>query len=255
MFTKAPARTPDDAYVADGLFELIRGRMDDKPHLTSSLSVYLRRMHLAKLLCLYEAFKLVADLPGSIVELGVFKGESLLLFGRLMEIFNPNDRSCAVIGFDNFAGFVAPHAKDGGDDAGVGRVLGGWSPAEHRAELLSLINLFDHDRMVGQKARIRLVEGDIRETAPRFAADNPGLRIRLLNLDCDMYEPTLAGLKAFYERVVPGGVVLLDEFAFDAFPGESRAVEEFFAGEMPVIRKFPMHSNPGGYFVKPGRSA
>jgi hypothetical protein len=114
-----------------------------------------------------------------------------------------------------------------------------------------LINIFDHDRMVGQKPRIRLVEGDITETVPRFAAENPGLRIRLLNLDCDMYEPTLAGLRHLYELVVPGGVVLLDEFGFEAFPGESKAVEDFFGTKMPVIRKFPMHSNPGGYFIKP----
>lgn len=246
-----PSPTPNESYVKERLFELISRRAEDREHLTSALGLYVRRMHLAKTLALYEAFKMVADLPGSIVELGVYKGESLLLFGKLLEIFNPNDRSCAVIGFDNFAGFAPLHDKDGGADPSVGRVAGGWSPAAHRDELLGLINAFDHDRMVGQKPRIRLVEGDIRETAPKFAADNPGLRIRLLNLDCDMYEPTLAGLRAFYDRLVPGGIVLLDEFAFEAFPGESRAVEEFFGGQMPAIRKFPMHSNPGGYFVKP----
>lgn len=248
-----PPRLPDESYVNEKLHELIKVRIDDQRHLTSALGLYVRRMHLAKTLCLYEAFKMVSDLPGSIVELGVFKGESLLLFAKLMEIFNVNDRSCSVIGFDNFHGFEGLHEKDGIPDPKTGKVKGGWSSADHYEELKALINVFDHDRMVPQKPRIRLVEGDICETAPKYAADNPGLRIRLLNLDCDMYEPTLAGLQAFYHLVVPGGVVLLDEFGFDAFPGESKAVEDYFAanGGMPVIRKFPLHSNPGGFFVKP----
>ncbi|MGH9429003.1 MAG: TylF/MycF/NovP-related O-methyltransferase, partial [Terriglobia bacterium] len=199
---------------------------------------------------LYEAFKLVADLPGSVVELGVFKGESLLFFAKLMEIFNVNDRSCAAIGFDNFHGFEPLHEKDGKPIEAVGKVQGGWSSAAHYEELKTLINLFDHDRLVPQKPRIRLVEGDICKTVPQYVADNPGLRIRLLNIDCDMYEPTLAGLKHLYDLVVPGGVVLIDEYGFSEFPGESRAVEEFFGDRMPVIRKFLLNSNPGGYLIK-----
>jgi len=50
-------------------------------------------------------------------------------------------------------------------------------------------------------------------------------------------------------------VVLLDEYGFEQFPGESRAVEEYFGDAMPVIRKFPFYSNPGGYFVKRGVGA
>lgn len=130
MNIQQPPRLPNDAYVNAGLHEIIASRINDEKHLTSALSLYIRRMHLAKLLSLYEAFKMVADLPGSIVELGVFKGESLLLFAKLMEIFNVNDRSCSVIGFDNFHGFEALHEKDGKPDDRTGKVQGGWSSAD-----------------------------------------------------------------------------------------------------------------------------
>jgi hypothetical protein len=249
---RQPPRCPDDAYVNEQLHGLLRARIDDAAHVTSALSLYIRRLHLGKLLGLYEAFRMVAELPGSIVELGVFKGESLLFFAKLMEILNVNDRSARVIGFDNFAGFPPLHAKDGADDAQVDKRRGGWSSADYRADLLSLINAFDHDRLAGHKARIELVEGDIVETVPAYAAAHPGLRVKLLNLDCDLYEPTLAGLRHFYPLLVEGGVVLLDEYAFEQFPGESRAVEEYFGDAMPVLRKFPFYSNPGGYFVKRG---
>lgn len=245
-----PNPCPDDRYVRERLFELLQSRIEEKEDLLGSLSLYIRRMHLGRLLSLYDAYKMVVDLPGSVVELGVFRGETLILFGKLMELLNFNDRSCKVIGFDNFAGFPELDEKDGPVDTRVDKVVGGWSSAKLRDHLHAIINAFDHDRFAGQKQRIELVEGDIRETVPKYAAENPGLRIRLLHLDCDLYEPTLVGLKHLYERVVPGGVVILDEYGFGEFPGESKAVEEFFGTRMPTIRKFSMYSNPGGYFVK-----
>jgi len=247
-----PPRCPDDAYVNDRLHALLRARIDDASHVTSALSLYLRRIHLGKLLGLYEAYRMVTELPGSVVELGVFKGESLMFFAKLMELLNVNDRSARVIGFDNFGGFPALHAEDGADDARVDKRQGGWNSAEYREELLALINAFDHDRLAGHKPRIELVEGDIVQTVPAYVLAHPGLRIKLLNLDCDLYEPTLIGLRHLYPLVVEGGVVLLDEYGFEQFPGESRAVEEYFGGAMPTIRKFPFYSNPGGYFVKRG---
>ena len=251
MTSRKPNPCPDDEYVRDRLHQLLESRIGDEGRVMNSLSLYMRRIHIGKLLGLYEAYRMVSDLPGSVVELGVFKGESLLWFARLMEMLNSNDRSSYVIGFDNFRGFEALHEKDGAADTQVDKVVGGWSPADYYEDLLALINAFDNDRMAGQKARIRLVEGDICKTVPTFASEHPGTRIKLLNLDCDMYEPTLAGLKHLYPMVVPGGVVLLDEYAFEEFPGESAAVEEYFGERMPVIRKFPFYSNPGGYFVKP----
>jgi hypothetical protein len=178
------------------------------------------------------------------------KGETLLFFAKLMEMINFGDRSCQVIGFDNFAGFTKLHAEDRVEDGRVDKKPGRWSPANHYEELKLLINLFDHDRMAGQKPRIELVEGDVVETVPRFVKENPGVRIRLLHLDVDLYEPTLVALQHLCDKVVKGGIVILDEYAFREFPGEPKAVEEFFGDRQPVIRKFPFYSNPGGYFIK-----
>lgn len=245
-----PPRQPDDAYVIEGLQQLLVARAGDPTLYDGALANYLRRIHVGKILALWEAFKMVQDLPGSIVELGVFKGQSLLLFAKFMELMNPNDRSCSVIGFDNFRGFTEFHDKDGEVDQRHDKTVGGWSPADYYDELKAHIHLFDFDRFVGHKARIELVEGDIQKTVPAYVEANKGLCIRLLNLDADMYEPTMTGLRHLYDLVLPGGVVLLDELAFSQFPGETEAVRDFFGGKMPVIRKFPFYSNPGGYFIK-----
>ena len=94
------------------------------------------------------------------------------------------------------------------------------------------------------------MDGDVCKTAGQYVDENPGLRLSLLHLDMDLYEPTLAALKAFWPRLLTGGVVLFDEYAIREWPGESEAVEEFFKGAVPRIEKFGWASAPGGYFVK-----
>ena len=76
------------------------------------------------------------------------------------------------------------------------------------------------------------------------------MRISLLHLDVDLYEPTLAALKAFYPLVVPGGLVVFDEYGLVEWPGESKAAEEYFGDKMPRLEKFPFPSLPGGFFKK-----
>ncbi len=247
---KKPAVSPDDAYVTDKLHELMKMRIDDKGHIANAGTLYMRRVILGRLLARYEAFKMVQDLPGSVIDLGVFKGESILFFAKLVELVNANDRSCRVVGFDCFTGFPGLHEHDGHENENIDYKEGGWSSENFYEELKSLINVFDHDRASGHKPRIELVEGDINKTVPKFVEDNPGIRVKLLHIDCDLYEPTLTSLKYFYDKIVKGGVILLDEYALSELPGESKAVDEFFAGNPPVIRKFPFYTTPGGYIVK-----
>ena len=102
------------------------------------------------------------------------------------------------------------------------------------------------------KSACRSSRGTSAETVPRYIEENPGLRISLLHLDCDLYEPTMAGLKHLYPLVVPGGVVILDEYGQEKFPGESAAFDEYFGKDRPKLIKSSLVSNPSGYFVKEG---
>jgi hypothetical protein len=230
------------------LRELLRAHIDDKD-LIANLGSFARRMHFMKSFAHYEVFKLIADLPGDIVECGVYKGASLLSFARFVETFASGDRTRKVLGFDHFQGLAARTEIDGFDPA-VGNTAEGWNPSDFRETLFALVDAFNADSFVPKKARVELVDGDVCETAQAYCDANPGLRISLLHLDMDLYEPTLAALRAFWPRIVTGGVVLLDEYGITAWPGESKALEEFFGGKPPRIRKFGWASAPGGYLVK-----
>jgi hypothetical protein len=212
--------------------------------------LFLRRVNFAKFLTHIELFKHTIDLPGSIVECGVFKGMSLLTFTKLIEIYCPGDTLKRVIGFDTFSGFVGLDAKDGIPDTKRGKLTGGWNSGEFKSSLEKLIGVTKKDSMIPRFNRVELVEGDVSKSVPEYIAANPGLRISLLHLDLDLYQPTLDALKALYPLVVSGGVVLLDEYGMEGFPGETQAFDEYFGGARPKLTKFPFISTPGGYFIK-----
>ncbi|KAF0219370.1 MAG: dTDP-6-deoxy-L-hexose [Geobacteraceae bacterium] len=220
-----------------------------KREIWRNFQIYSRRLFLKKFLAHYEFFRMVVDLPGDIVELGVYRGASLMSWANFLEIRNMGDRQKQVFGFDNFAGFSNISDKDGKIDSTFGKVLNGFDSSGFEEILRDAISIFDKDRFIPYKPRVVLVKGDVEETVPRFIEENPGLRISLLHFDCDMYEPTKVGLEHFWPLVVPGGVVLFDEYGIRPWEGESRAVDEYFEGKVK-IQRLDWSPNPGGYIVK-----
>lgn len=215
-----------------------------------NFQIYTRRVFLKKFLAHYEFFRMVQDLPGDIVELGVFRGATLFSWANFMEIRNMGDRHKRVIGFDNFAGFGQMHEKDGACVPDLHKTAGGFSSAGFHEQLLDAISIFDADRFIPYKPRVILVEGDIEETVPRWVAEHPGHRISLLHFDVDLYGPTKVALEHLWPLVVPGGVVLFDEYGIPPWEGESKAVDEFLEGKKIRLRRLDWSSNPGAYVVK-----
>ncbi len=218
--------------------------------LINAFPVYARRVTLKRFIAHYELFRRTINLPGDIVELGVFRGHSLMTWANLMEARNIGDRTKKIWGFDNFKGFGALSPEDGPEYEHVHKSEGDFSPESYLKELEDIIRIFDEDRFVGWKKRIELVIGDVNETVPKFVGQNPGLRISLLHFDIDLYKPTLTGLQHLFPRVVKGGVVIFDEYGVLEWGGESQAVEEYLADEGYQIQKFDWNNIPGGYLIK-----
>lgn len=214
--------------------------------------VFTPRFNLARFLTHYELFKKVVDLPGVIVDLGVFRGASTFTWAKLCEIFCSTDVRKVVYGFDTFEGFPSLSNEDGPEDTLQDVRAGGYFGGTTVERDLSLAQAaMNHDRHLKHINRIDFIKGDVSETIPAFVeAKGNGLRIALLNLDVDLYEPTKVALEHFVPLMVRGGIIILDEYAVDTFGGESKAVDEYFVrtfGKRPVIKKFTWHSNPSGY--------
>jgi Macrocin-O-methyltransferase (TylF) len=184
---------------------------------------YVRRQHLKRFLALYEIFKLVLPVKGSIVECGVFRGFGLMSWAKLSAMLEPENLTRRVYGFDTFEGFPSVGSKDGNTHAShqIGDLY-----SDSREELIDLIIEFDRDRFLGHIDKVHLLKGDVVETIPQFVEANPHLVVSLLFLDVDLYEPTKIALEHFLPRMPRGAIIAFDEIDNPQWPGETLALME-----------------------------
>lgn len=181
---------------------------------------YVRRNHLKRFLAMYELFKMVMPVKGSVVECGVFRGFGLMTWAKLSAMMEPENLTRRIYGFDTFDGFPTIGAKDTSQFANpaVGDLR-----SSSRDELLQLIAEYDRDRFLGHIGKVELIDGDIKTSAPAFVKSHPHLVVSLLFIDCDLFEPTKAALETFLPRMPKGGVVAFDELDNPIWPGETLA--------------------------------
>ena len=105
--------------------------------LLKDFPAFIRRRELPRFLAHTKLFEHVIDLPGCVVELGVFKGTSLMTWANLMETYCPGDRFRMVYGFDHFGGLSDFAEEDGKqhDERNQGKVEGG--SASRRSSAIS----------------------------------------------------------------------------------------------------------------------
>lgn len=214
---------------------------------------YTSRMLITRFLAYYELFKMIQYKPGWIVECGIYRGFSYFSFGKFLEIFCMGDKTRKVLGFESFEGFSKLSPEDGGEKESATRMKGGTNPSDFEEDFFELLRLNNMDAFAPWAERMQVVKGDARFTIPQYVKENPGLRISLLHIDIDIYEPVSVALENFYPRVVPGGVVVLDEYAHQDWPGESTALEQYFKNNnlpTPNLQTFGWCGTPTTYFVK-----
>ena len=245
-------RSPRDQAIWDRIENVVEANGHPLRHVLELFPAYIRHYQLKRFLAHFELFKNVVELPGVIIEVGVYRGVSLLTWSKLLEIYNPSDRAKRVYGFDSFKGLQDFDEKDGKMEPAAGKVQSGWSAEKVKDEVTELLRITNDDNLIPGIKRVELVEGDIFETLPRFLKDNPGTRICLLHMDVDLYKPTKFAFELLYPLVVKGGVIVFDEYGLVPWEGESNAVDEYFKsiGEAPTIKRFPFTHLPSGYMIK-----
>jgi O-methyltransferase len=180
-----------------------------------------------KIVGLANAVRYVAArrIPGDMVECGVWRGGSAMVAARTF--CESGDTTRTIHLFDTFAGMTNPGPQDRRYDGTAANLLlkrdrdrtasGYWCIADEHDVRQNLAKS-------GYPAnQIRLIVGDVTETIP---AEAPG-SIALLRLDTDWYASTRHELEHLYDRVSPGGVVIIDDYGH--WQGSRRAVDEFLS--------------------------
>lgn len=153
------------------------------------------------------------DVPGDVVECGVWSGGNIIL-SRLV---SPK-RICWL--YDTFHGMTEPgqyDVKASGHPAPKGKNWD-WVSVEEVRGNLELEHVLDDDYL-------RFVEGPVEQTL--LVESNLPEWIALLRLDTDWYQSTKMELEILYPRLVPGGVLIVDDYGHWA--GCRKATNDYFA--------------------------
>lgn len=166
----------------------------------------------------------VKDIPGDIVECGVFKGTGLYTFLKLKNIFNPTT-SKKVIGFDFFnTEELISSITDINDKETMSTLFKDRNFTHTESFKETLYNNILNDGF--DKSEFKLIEGDISITTKQFSADNPGFKISLLYIDLDLEIPTYNTLVNLWDNVTKGGIIVFDEYGYHKW-SESKGVDRF----------------------------
>lgn len=163
------------------------------------------------------------DIPGDIVECGVWRGGSMQ--AAAMALLQAGSTSRNLYLFDTFEGMPPPSEVDRRRDGRPAAEL--LASADKDAPVWAIADLDDVRQgmeAVGYPAdHVHYVKGMVEHTIPDQAPD----AISILRLDTDWYASTRHELTHLYPRLSSGGVLIIDDYGY--WQGSRKAVEEFLA--------------------------
>ena len=200
---------------------------------------------IGKLLHRFNFFNLTKHLAGDIVELGVFKGSGVATFIKFLEIFATHSNK-KVIGFDlfNIDNTVINNYENGITMKTV------YSKVVNKDELSYNVIKNKLQHINKDLSKFILVKGDVCKTTKDFTIENPGFRISLLYVDLDLNEPVYHSLMNLWDRILPGGYIVFDEYEYHKFD-ESNGVDLFLKDKL--IKYEVVSTNwmaPTAYLIK-----
>lgn len=142
---------------------------------------------------------LAEGVPGDLMECGVWRGGACLLMKATLDLSGETGRNVWLA--DSFAGLPPPSQPE---DEGLDLSRGNYpalAVAQERVErAFAEFGLLD--------ARVRFLPGFFADTLAGCAVET----LALLRLDGDLYSSTMQALEALYDRVSPGGFIVIDDY-------------------------------------------
>jgi O-methyltransferase len=178
-----------------------------------------------RLVALCEAVQYVVcnQIPGDIVECGVWKGGSMMAVARTL--IQASDQNRHLYLFDTYEGMTSPSDRDISVQGELALDLLGQEDKTDANSVWCVSSLDEVRRAVGNvgydPSKVHFVKGRVEETLPMMAPE----RISLLRLDTDWYESTRHEMEHLFPRLAKGGVLIVDDYGY--WQGARRAVDEY----------------------------
>lgn len=191
---------------------------------------------LGKFIYHYEIYKKIIDIPGDILEFGVFKGASFSRFLSFRTILENQD-SRKIVGFDDFGTFTVKGTKDDRSFAKKFNNMLGKGIDQKKLEKLLKKNKHNN---------FELIKGDVVKTLPTYLNRNKGFKIALLHLDLDIFRPTKYVLEKLFSRMQKNGIILIDDYS--EIYGATKAIDDFLKKKKLKVEKLSYYKRPS--FIK-----
>jgi len=173
------------------------------------------------------AVRQARNLEGDLVELGVFKGHTTLFCAEYLDFADwPKTWSL----YDTFDGIPDDQLDAGWKDSN--RVYKGTFSFEEVRDRFAHI------------ANIKVIKGRV----PEVLADECPDKIAFLHVDLNNAIAEIQALEALYDRVVPGGIIVFDDYGWAVSRAQYDAENAWFAKKDLQILSLPTGQ---GLFVKP----
>ena len=178
-------------------------------------------LHPLQALNVVECLDRVLNLPGDVIECGVFQGVTSILMARLMDI-RGSDKKLYL--FDSFIGLPEPDRQV--DTSSIFQ-KGGWTASREEVEArLAEYNVLQ---------RCVFHEGWFSETLPTLAEDQ---RFCFAYIDADLYSSTVDCLKHLWVRMERGSIAVFDDYHHPS-GGVRKALDEWLAETDEIIHVGP----------------
>lgn len=201
--------------------------------LIENFTCFTGHMSLSRYLGLYELYKSTLGVAGHIAEVGTYKGASFFLFAKLIRIFEAESLT-QVHGFDWFEGMD-------NDNEEIRKVNKGDYKADEET-IRRLINIQELNNL----AFIHKI--DVTNDLKPFLDKHKHLQFKLLFLDAGIYDVVKIALPLLWDRLTPGGILILDQYNHELSPGETQAVREILPNAK--VKTMPNIWMPTAYIVK-----
>lgn len=173
----------------------------DNPYL------FVRTGLIAKLFFYKELYEIIESVPGSIVEVGSWFGQSSILFENIRAILEPFNYSRKIVSFDTFNGYKETSGLNIGSDEILKYQVGD--------DWLNLLGKIQgaHKSINNSVSRFENVSGDIRGTIPKYLEENSE-PIALVYYDIATYETLKFTFSTLMPYISKGGVFVFDDYGY-----------------------------------------
>lgn len=225
---------PEVFFETDGEFTSLYLLAQEKTRMVSSDNLLRRQRHHTLVQLLRQGIR--RGTQGNVAECGCWRGLSSY---QIAAILKKNGFSEKFYIFDSFEGLSAFGDED---------LTGAGLPDEETRRKEFSCNEEIVKGNLGEFSFIELKKGWI----PDRFTEVSDKQFSFVHIDVDLYQPIRDALLFFYPRVVPGGIIVLDDYGCLAFPGAKQAVDEFMAGKNDFFLHLPSGS---AFIVKADKSA